>query len=361
MNNLRQSGLGFEADSPEHLIRFSIDNVRQLGRYIGGWVLVESIEGDEPLFLAQGTYCVDDPVDENKLVKELFTFSPETRDMGQYVWKDLVHSFFGAVVNRQREGEAFTKIGRLDGTDSVPDIIEDVVGAGDPTILCGQGSATKGVLATGMCVHLSLGKNFAGLATAQAVPMYLDWEDSATRLNQRVQLISRGLGLKDKREYPEIMYRRCSKPLVQLVNQVCRERDKAKADFLVIDSLDPASGYEGAWNERAGRLFDALRVIDMTTLIIAHTNKASIFGKGDAKQDVSVYGSIMSTNRARSVWRVVKEQEPEASTALVTLHHDKVNGGKIKKPIQLDISWRFPGEIRIDRHWPVGALKQMGL
>jgi AAA domain len=323
-----------------------------MGSYIGGWVTVESIEGEKPTFLHQGTYKIDDPSDENKLVRELHALSPETRAMGSWVWKELVRLFFAAVYQKEREGIAFTRIGRLDAVGDDLDLVQDLIQRGDPTILFGSGKATKGVIATAICVSLALGHPFASLNTTRSVPMYLDWEDNALRLNARLQAIARGLGIHDKSEYPEIEYKRCDKPLADMLPQVMRQRDKTKADFLVVDSLDPASGYQGNWNERAGRLFDAIRVLDMTTLIIAHSNKQSLVAKCDQKQDMSVFGSIMNTNRARAVWRVMKEQEPESSEALVTLYQESVNHGKIKKPLQLEISWRYAGEIRIQQHWP---------
>lgn len=361
MNQLRKDGLGYALDNREHLVRFSIDNLRPMGTYLGGWVTVESIEGDAPTFLHQGTYRIDDPNDENKLVKELFTLSPETREMGQWVWKEQVRLFFAAVVHHERDGVAWTRIGRLDMVDDNVDVIQDLIQTGDPTILYGRGAATKGIIATALAVHIALGRDFITLRTTQGVPMYLDWEDNATRLNQRVQGICRGLGLTNKADFPEIPYLRCSQPLSMMVNKVCRERDRTGATFLVVDSMDPASGYSENWNERAGRLFDALRVIDMTTLIIAHTNKASIAGHGDQKQDANVFGSIMNTNRARSVWRVEKEQEPESPEATVTLHHDKTNSGKIKKPLSLTVSWRHAGQIRLTGHIPWDKVQSLSL
>lgn len=356
MNQLRREGLGYAYDSPEHLVRISADNIRPMGAYMGAWIEVQSIEGDEPTFLAQGTFKLDDPNDENKLVMELFRLSPETRQMGQWVWKELIHVTFAAIVQHERAGESFTRIGRLDRAEADFDVVQDLIQSGDPTITYGKGASAKGILAAALATHVALGRDFISLKTTQSVPMYLDWEDNASRLNARVQGICRGLGMHDKHEFPEIVYRRCSKPLALIVDQVCRERDKTKASFLVVDSMDPASGYDGNWNERAGRLFDALRVIDMTTLIIAHTNKSSITGKGEQGQEAAVFGSIMNTNRARSIWRVEKKQEPESSEALVTLYHDKTNGGKIKKPMSIEVKW-WHDEIRLSGHWPLAQLK----
>ncbi|OGF53947.1 MAG: hypothetical protein A2Z21_09365 [Candidatus Fraserbacteria bacterium RBG_16_55_9] len=88
----------------------------------------------------------------------------------------------------------------------------------------------------------------------------------------------------------------------------------------VIDSIAMAAGGDLNDAQAATRLFSAVRQLNTTTLLLAHTAKTGL-----GTTESSVFGSAFFTYLARSVWEIKATQEPGAAEIDVGLFHRKSN------------------------------------
>jgi len=213
-----------------------------------------------------------------------------------------------------------------------------------PNVLFGEGGALKGYLA--LCLALSAQlpwtDNPLGFTPARQSTkvLYLDWESDRDETEYRWSQMIKGMGLPDQ----ELAYRRCFRSLQDDIEEIHTKASEIGAGLIIVDSLAPACGAVDIFkSDPAIQLFNLLRELNLTSLIIAHTSK-------DKEKGKTIYGSVFFGNLSRSVWEIQKQQEPGSSVAEVALFHRKVNPGGHLPPMGLKYNFFEEGVVieRID-------------
>jgi hypothetical protein len=204
----------------------------------------------------------------------------------------------------------------------------------------GDGGTGKSLLALLASMSLHTGENLGLGKPLKPLPaMYLDWEFDAKDHRVRMLRIAQGdASLADT----TLMYKRCWMPLWEMTDELLRETAEHGIGFWVVDSALMACGGEPEKADIVRRVFEAMRRIGGTWLIIAHSTH-------DKERD-SPFGSRYWYHTARNIWKFNLAHELGADTTHVMLKHTKVNSGRKERPIGLRIDW---GErIRLEREDP---------
>ncbi len=123
------------------------------------------------------------------------------------------------------------------------------------------------------------------------------------------------------------IYRRCSSPLADDLEQIKQAIDEYKATCLFIDSLGLACGGDLNSAEPALRFFAALRQFKITSVILAHT------ARNTDSNNKHIYGSMFFEAQSRNVWELVKSNDDEDSIVIGLYHKKPPPFGKLHKPL----------------------------
>ena len=102
--------------------------------------------------------------------------------------------------------------------------------------------------------------------------------------------------------------------------------------MIVIDSAALAAG-EAETSADATRLFEAIREIDVTALVVAHVPKA------DASRP---FGSVFMRNGPRSVWKLERDSESDGALTIAA-RHVKSNNTALQAPLGWQFTFRDDG------------------
>jgi len=229
------------------------------------------------------------------------------------------------MVQAARQGEGAKRICPREDDSLAPEyLLEPLLYKDHPNVIFGDYASFKSSLALiiGYITQLPYPDNNLGLTTLKECThcLYLDYEDNESNLQKRWSAIWRGFGIEP---ITDIVYLRMTAPLADSVDSIQREIEKAKAGFLIIDSLGPA--VRGNLNdpEPAIKYHEALRKLGITSLTLAHNSKDPLTKRR------TIFGSVFFTNLARSVWECKAEQEPGEDEAIISLTHKKANLSKL--------------------------------
>lgn len=215
---------------------------------------------------------------------------------------------------------------------------------GHINILFGDGGSGKSLIALASMMSVHSGEDL-GLGKPDILHRgcYLDWEFEPEDHRERMIAMCHGdeglAGL-------TIMYKRCTAPIWEMVEELLKDRADHDIDFLVLDSALLAAGGEPEKADTVRKVFTALREIKMTTLIIAHTTH-------DSERE-RPFGSTFWHNMARNIWKATLVQEENEQSLHIMLKHTKFNTTKKEKPIGYHIQWAETGII-IKKENPMGV------
>lgn len=243
-------------------------------------------------------------------------------------WFEVLEQLCDAVTKVVQEGEPVQVITTSDEVEPPSYVLRPLLLYRQPVVIFGDRGSGKSYTAQTLAYLLALGHmgrllNFQPERIATK-PLYLDWEDTPGTLRWRFKCLSKGTGLPSA----QIAYRRCSRTLAQDVEQVRAVIAAGGYDYLLIDSLGFACGGDLLSAQPALEFFEALRSLNVSSLIVAHTAKGNA---GRARR--SIFGSSYFENAARSIWEV--NSEAEEGSLRVVLTHSKMNGGPTADPIAL--------------------------
>jgi hypothetical protein len=261
-------------------------------------------------------------------------------------WRTHLEEFCVGILRAERQGEPFVTIGNKPRPVMQRNfLVERLIPAGRPTILYGPWANGKGWVSVGICVAVAAGIPLAGLRTQQGPILYLDWEDDEDTFSDRVWMVSRGLGLTEPP--PNMYYRACRGALSSQVHQIARFVDEHGVTLTATDSEGLAGGMpgeRGSYEDTALTLFEGLRHIRSTHLLIDHVSEE---GRQNQKTVGKAYGSIYKMALVRNAWEIRKEQDLGASAFQVALYHTKANHGPLLKPLGLSIDFAMMGACAI--------------
>jgi DNA-binding transcriptional ArsR family regulator len=271
----------------------------------------------------------------NTLAKEL-----ESR-VKHVDWKDVLEQTCYYVVDWLRQGDAPQLICTAQNYQRPTPLIDPIVLRNQPTVLFGEGESAKslfvGVLA--LVMILPWKNNPLGLTcTESVIPLVLDWETAGDEYGWRLGRITRGMGLPDV----EVPYRRCALSLADDIERISKLVAEHKAGCIIVDSIAGAAGGDINTAETAIRMFTALRQLNTSSILVAHTSK-------DENRKPSIFGSVFFTNYARQVWLVKKESADDDDHIRIGLFHKKHNNTKPSPPLGFQFDFNPDDSVTISR------------
>ncbi len=247
-------------------------------------------------------------------------------------WKSILAVVCHEVKTRITAGEPVEFLDNEGEPDPISYLVAPLIPLGHPTVIYGEGDSGKGVIGLGIAMVAILpwyDNPLRLIAPPEPTRLlYLDWELGNKDTKGRLQLLKRGMGL----PYLGMEYRRCSMPMADDIDSIQNIVSEKGISFIITDSLGMASGGDLNATEPAFKFYSALRKLNVTSLIIAHTQK----GEGIK----SIYGNVHFRNYARQVWQLKKTQDEGATDINLTLYHEKHNFCPKHPPIGFNIDFR---------------------
>lgn len=252
-------------------------------------------------------------------------------------WRELLERFCDGVVELEREGAPFVMIGRAPIRPAPPFLMRPMLFVGKPTILFGEGGVGKSS-AVAAAVAVSVASGVAALDAWSVVTsgpvLVLDWEGDGDDWNDAVARVAAGMHI----DPPALHYRRMSGALDGQVNEIAAYCDEQGIVLVVIDSVTWAakSMDRAPADEPVKRLFDALRMIGRTSLLIDHKSKAGIRDGDDGSNPI---GSIVKVNAARAAYelRVAGPASPDGTRHLALIAR-KLNPTAPQPPLGIAVA-----------------------
>jgi len=248
-------------------------------------------------------------------------------------WLYVLTDLYERIEAREREGEPWLTLKAKEPPPPRGWLVHPLLPQGDITILYGPGAAAKSLTGMLCSILVASGEGKAGPLEPQGhgEVLYLDWEDHADEAARRLWRLAKGLGVSE----PQVRYRKCVAPLPDDLDAIQEAVLEFDAQLVIVDSLLPAAGAAEGRDPAsvAQRLFEALRRLDTTCLVIAHHGK---------DKERGIYGSIFFRWLARNVWRAEPYCEAGQDELLVAFFHEKANRGRLERPWGL--AFRFDGD-----------------
>lgn len=247
-------------------------------------------------------------------------------------WETLLEQLAVYVTRREREGEPWLRLSSQGEVAPIEWLVKPLLVKGNPTVVVGPGGCGKSYATLLVAILVATGKEIPGvpLKPQRTAPvLLLDWESESCEVERRLRRLSKGMGLENP---VEITYRRCALPLADDLEAIQAAITEFEPGLLVIDSMGPAVGGDLLSASDSTRFFAALRQLNVTALIVAHTPKS---GNG-------VYGTVFHRNLARSVWEATAYTAAGENSVSLGLFHTKSNVSGLQPPIGLE--FQFDGE-----------------
>jgi len=287
-------------------------------------VLVESIATEVFGHLHQSRVNLTSTISKQQLAKALHPLDD------RLAWAEMVEQACTMALALSRRGEPMTAIGNLPLPESPRFRVRPLIVDNEANLIYGDGGTFKSYLALYIATLVQSGEPDNGFMVQQGNVLYLDWETSEQTANARLRALATGL----HRQPVIIQYRRCYAPLSDDVEAVQQMVYEAKIKLVVVDSVAAAAGEELKEAESASHMYNALRTLGVTSLLITHVPKLL-----PGQTSSTPYGSVYFRNYTRNAWELRKIQEAGAGGITLGLYNRKNNDGKLHSDIGLDISF----------------------
>jgi len=316
-----ETSLGYQFEYEEFKLSIAISHVHlhKDGR-ITAEVLIETYAPGYSPLLHQSQINLLSTRSKQALCKEM-----ETRY--QAPWTEIIEQTCAIILDRVRKGEPVRFISTFDENIEPPRyLIEPLLPLRQPTAIFGLPGTMKSYMAIlcGIIASLPWQDNPFGLkVSGESHPaLYLDYESSKELMTWRLKKLQRGL------EFPDLFipYRRCALPLAEDIDTIKKLIEETKAKILIIDSIGGACGGDLYAPEPVLQFFAALRTLNLTTLILAHTSKENA-------REKSILGSVYWTAYSRQIFQSLVSHEAGENEINVGLFHRKSNEDKLFPPI----------------------------
>ena len=314
---VEQRGLGWAVVWPNQNVVLRFDAVKQSR---------DSLYADLSVTMGAGA----GPEGHVKWSRENLT-SSRTRDMlakslsltnGDVRWGDVLERSFVAIVGvvRQGEPEEFVQP-EAHTAPTILMLVDPLAPEGQATVLFGPGGSSKSYVATALAASVASGREVVpGMTPRTSGPvLYADWETDRDTFARRLSRVAAGAGLGGQ---IGVYYRRCRRPLGDDVEPIAEIIARRGVILIIVDSVEMASGAGGEWsdaNDRALRMFGALRLLGVTSILVDHVSKAEL--DRTRRYGMSPYGSIFKGNLARSVWELRRSEELSWGPNIIRVGH----------------------------------------
>ena len=250
-------------------------------------------------------------------------------------WYGLLLKASDLALTRWREGNPLIKLLDTPPREGSKWFLRPYVETGLPTVFFTYGGSGKSLLAAGMAVSIITGRDIVGAEPLDCGPViYLDWEADEYSHSERVRAICAGAGIDPEDVKPHLHYRREYASLASSAAPLRKRVVETGAKAIIIDSVSAARGSETKDEAATVEMFSCLRSMNITPILLDHLPK-------DPKADkTSPIGTVLTTNRARNLWRVDKAQYEDGGDDLdLCLVHTKTNNGRYQPKRGLAISF----------------------
>jgi hypothetical protein len=178
-------------------------------------------------------------------------------------------------------------------------------------------------------------------------PVYvLDWESSQDDWNEHVAAVAKGMGI----DPPEIAYRRCAGPLDHQLYEHAAFVSENDIALVIVDSVTWAlrTQGEGSIDEPIKRLFDALRLIGSSHLLIDHVSKTAAEEEEPGGLRMPK-GGMAKHDSARATFelRTAAPPDPDGTMHLALINR-KVNRSRREEPTGITVTRRADGGLVLD-------------
>jgi hypothetical protein len=211
---------------------------------------------------------------------------------------------------------------------------------GDVTLCFGDGDTGKSLFALTVALAVKTGVALpCGLRPSVRVPVaYLDYETTRDPHEDRLRLLSAGLGI----EPPSIFYKRMVRPLVGEAGALAPELVRRGVGLVIVDSMVFAlAGGDGAFHEPVTAFYNALRLFSpAASLVLSHVTAADARSGAAARP----YGGAFAHNGPRLCWEAKRDPDVADAAAIAFTCTKANNQARRPEPFGL----RFvPGPDRI--------------
>jgi AAA domain len=236
-------------------------------------------------------------------------------------WVGMVGEVCARTVSAFRAGEPAILLRDAERPPDAGWLLRPLVLGRHPTLLFGDGGTGKSYLALAAALDIHAGTSLTGMqaANTQRVAL-LDFEMDAWEHKGRARRL-----MADGEQLPDILYVPCVGPLRDQVDRLRRIIRDQEVRFVVIDSVALACDGPPEESQAAIGFFEALRRLEVGSLLIAHVNRA-----GDTERP---FGSTFWHNSARATWYAKKVQEAAGETLDIGLFNRKANTSALSRPL----------------------------
>lgn len=208
--------------------------------------------------------------------------------------------------------------------------VRPLVSEGETTVMFGTGDSGKSYLS--LALALALHSNTQIGPFTPIVPhrtLYLDWETNKETHAWRLQQLLAGHGIDSA--VPDIAYMRCYAPLSDHLRAVKKAITDHSLSYVVIDSAAAACGGEPEKAELALRFMNALRSLNVSATVIAHSVKANSGGMP--------FGSVFWHNEPRATFEIMPSTDERPNEINVGVYNRKSNNAPKSKPMGLQLAF----------------------
>lgn len=230
------------------------------------------------------------------------------------LWPEMVDFACGEAVRAIRAGAGHLLLRDVSLPTAGAFLLPPFVADRHPTIWFGDGGDGKSylALAAAASIHTGRAEPFGSEPARAARTAILDFEFSGEDHRERLDRLL-GTG-----QLPDILYVPCSAPLRDDVDRIRRIVAETRTEFLVVDSVGFACHDAPEKSESALAFFQALRMIGLPSLLIAHVTK-------DRTGDDKPFGSAFWHNGARLTWYLERSEDGRQDELRVGFFNRKAN------------------------------------
>ena len=254
-------------------------------------------------------------------------------------WREVLTCISSSTMEIQRRSEPGAILKPFSAERLKPQYyIEPLLMKRVTNIIFGEKGSNKTTLALTILGLLTIGVSEpndspSGLvASAPARSGILDWEGTEDLTNYTLARLVEGQTI----PYIELPYLHCRQKLTDDIEHIANFVLDKKLEVVLIDSLGAAAGsdkFDSAGKGAALNFFEALRLLNVTSLVIGQTAK-------NEEGKKTIYGSTYFTYYSRNIFEVKKIREVKDGNDLhIAVIHTESNYSRKYKPLGFHLNY----------------------
>ena len=241
-------------------------------------------------------------------------------------WDSIIEFVCVKSMRKHREGHPLVKIGKLEPRKEEPYLLHPLIRKDVPCILYGESGIGKSYISLFLSLLITEEISAVGMTPLKGKILYLDWEDGEQNLDERLKALASGLGI----ETPELCYQYMDGPFSDNVHTIAKRIADEGADMIIVDSKGAAIGGRINEADTTVQLFNSIRSLKITSIVIDHVAKQSAVGP---------IGSTYTVAEARNVWEMRASKTIADNKLRIGFYHRKTNMSKKHQPFALEFTF----------------------